>query len=92
MKAALEYISQSGAGSVVAEICSAPVPNEISMHVDGVRYYVYDKTNGPLEWPFDQPQNLVLNLAMGGGMGGAIDPEIQSQQFVIDYVRVFSRK
>lgn len=68
------------------------LPDEITIWLDGRKYYVYDKTDGPLEWPFDQPQNLILNLAMGGGMGGAIDPKIESQQFAIDYVRVYGRQ
>ena len=68
------------------------MPGVITASLDGEEYYVYDKADGPLEWPFDQPQNLILNLAMGGGMGGPIDPEIESQQFVIDYVRVYGRQ
>ena len=68
------------------------MPDKVTIALDGTVYYVYDKTNGPLEWPFDQPQNLILNLAMGGGMGGAIDPEIDSARYVIDYVRVYGRQ
>lgn len=67
-------------------------PDAITMWLDGEKYYVYDKKGGRNEWPFDEPQNLVLNLAIGGGMGGAIDPAAGSQQFVIDYVRVYGRR
>ena len=67
-------------------------PDRIRISVDGEFYYVYDKTNGPLEWPFDQPQNLILNLAIGGGMGGPVDPEVESARYVIDYVRVYGRQ
>lgn len=45
-------------------------PSRIDIFVDEVHYYTYDKRADALEWPFDKPQNLVLNLAMGGGMGG----------------------
>lgn len=65
-------------------------PDGIKAFLDGEHYYTYDKTGDALEWPFSQPQNLILNLAMGGGMGGAIDPSITSQQFIIDYVRVYA--
>ena len=46
------------------------------------------------EWPFNKAQNLILNLAMGGGWGGAkgLDESITSQKFVIDYVRVYSKE
>jgi beta-glucanase (GH16 family) len=67
-------------------------PDRIEALVDGEHYYTYDKTNGEWEWPFNQSQNLILNLAMGGGMGGEIDPNITSQRLVVDYVRVFERK
>lgn len=67
-------------------------PSEIKAYVDDEHYYTYDKTKDELEWPFNKPQNIILNLAMGGGMGGAIDPSIESQQFIIDYVRVYGRK
>ena len=34
------------------------------MFVDGNRYYTYDKRANELEW--GRPQNIILNLAMGG--------------------------
>lgn len=64
-------------------------PEGIKAYLDGEHYYTYDKTGDELEWPFAKPQNLIVNLAMGGGMGGGIDPSIESQQFVLDYVRVY---
>lgn len=67
-------------------------PNEIKAFVDDEHYYTYDKNADELEWPFNDPQNIILNLAMGGGMGGAIDPTIDMQQFVIDYVRVYEKR
>jgi beta-glucanase (GH16 family) len=66
-------------------------PTEIKAFVDDVHYYTYDKNADELEWPFNNPQNIILNLAMGGGMGGEIDPSIESQQFIIDYVRVYGK-
>ena len=67
-------------------------PDYVKAFLDGEHYYTYDKTKDELEWPFNKPQNLIVNLAMGGGMGGAIDPSIESQQFILDYVRVYERK
>jgi len=64
-------------------------PKGIEAFLGGEHYYTYDKTGDELEWPFAKPQNLIVNLAMGGGMGGNIDPTIESQQFILDYVRVY---
>lgn len=69
-------------------------PSEINILVDDVPYYLYDKTANEKEWPFNIPQNIILNLAMGGGWGGAqgLDPTVTSQKFLIDYVRVYQKK
>ncbi len=69
-------------------------PDSVIALLDGVHYYTYDKTANDLEWPFDQPQNIILNLAVGGGWGGAkgIDPTYQKHRYVIDYVRVYQKK
>ena len=64
-------------------------PDGIKAFLDGEHYYTYDKVKDDLEWPFKYPQNLIVNLAMGGGMGGAINPEIDRQQFILDYIRVY---
>ena len=66
--------------------------DEVRMYVDGVHYYTYDKKESPEAWPFDRPQNIIINLAMGGGMGGPIAPEIGPQQVVVDYVRVLEKR
>jgi len=42
-------------------------------------------------WPFDQDFYLILNLAMGGGLGGTVDSAFTTDSFVIDYVRVYHR-
>lgn len=43
------------------------------------------------EWPFDAPQYLLLNLAVGGNWGGkkGIDDTIFPVAMEVDYVRVF---
>lgn len=67
-------------------------PDGILMFLDGEHHYTYDKTDGDLEFPFNNPQNLIVNLAMGGGMGGEIDPDLTSQVMELDYIRVFGRR
>jgi beta-glucanase (GH16 family) len=67
------------------------LPNSLAITIDGKKYFEYHDTSGNLSWPFNQPQNLILNLAMGGGWGGAqgVDPTMTSQKFIIDYVRIY---
>ena len=64
----------------------------IDAFVDGQRYFTFAKEDGgDAVWPFDGPQYLILNLAIGGTWGGqkGIDDETFPAQFLIDYVRVF---
>jgi beta-glucanase (GH16 family) len=69
-------------------------PDGIDILVDGQPYFNYSDTSTALTWPFNKPQNIILNLAMGGGWGGAqgMDESINSQKMIIDYVRVYERK
>ena len=39
--------------------------------------------------PFDQPFFLLINLAMGGTNGGATSSNFISDDFYIDYIRVY---
>ena len=66
----------------------------IKAFVDDNLYFTYDDNSTEQSWPFDDPQNIILNLAMGGGWGGAqgMDESITSQKMIIDYVRVYERK
>ncbi|WP_217602449.1 carbohydrate-binding protein [Chitinophaga sp. GbtcB8] len=40
------------------------------------------------DWPFDQPFYLILNVAIGGGMGGTIAEADWPDSMVVDYVRI----
>jgi beta-glucanase (GH16 family) len=67
-------------------------PEQIEAFVDGQRYFAFAREpGGDAVWPFDKPQYLILNLAIGGSWGGqkGIDEAAFPTQFVIDYVRVF---
>lgn len=69
-------------------------PEHIKAFVDGEHYFTYDDNSTKLSWPFNKPHNIILNLAMGGGWGGAMgmDESIESQKMIIDYVRVYERR
>lgn len=68
---------------------------KIEWLVDDVPYHaVYKNGEGKSGWPFDHEFHLILNLAVGGNWGGkhGIDEASFPQEFVIDYVRVYSQK
>ena len=44
---------------------------------------------GQAAWPFDAPQYLLLNVAIGGDLGGAVDERIFPVTLEIDHVRVY---
>ncbi|WKK65126.1 glycoside hydrolase family 16 protein [Lutimonas zeaxanthinifaciens] len=63
---------------------------QISFLIDDQRFYTYKPAEqNDSTWPFDAPQFLILNVAMGGNLGGAIDPNFTESTMEIDYVRVY---
>lgn len=65
-------------------------PQKIVFSVDGVVHYTYmPAVKNSSTWPFDAPQFIILNVAMGGNFGGNIDPNFTSGTMEIDYVRIF---
>ena len=41
--------------------------------------------------PFDNRHYILLNIAMGGNLGGTIDPKFTEDEMIVDYVRVFKK-
>ena len=64
-------------------------PQALRFAVDGKLIHSYAKTNALGGWPFDRPQYLLLNLAIGGNMAGKINDLSFPHHFYIDYVRVY---
>ncbi|NJX17611.1 glycoside hydrolase family 16 protein, partial [Tamlana crocina] len=65
-------------------------PEKLVFSVDGKVHYTYNPTNkNASTWPFNSDQFLSLNVAMGGTLGGNIDPNFISGTMEIDYVRVY---
>ncbi len=68
-------------------------PDLLIFLMDGKEYFRFqkDRTYGWAEWPFDKPQHLLLNLAVGGNWGGqkGVDNSIFPQSMEVDYVRVY---
>jgi len=87
----------TGAAVQVSDACTAFhnyqmhwTADAIAISVDGVEYYRYANPRaGKLTWPFDAPQYLLLNIAIGGNLGGSIDDSIFPVAMEIDHVRVY---
>jgi len=43
------------------------------------------------DWPFDQKFHVILNVAIGGGMGGNITEADWPDSMLVDYVRVYQK-
>jgi len=59
----------------------------IKFYIDNVLFKTFTNTTS---LPFNQKFFLIMNCAMGGSFGGAIDPNFVSSTFEVDYVRVFN--
>jgi beta-glucanase (GH16 family) len=64
-------------------------PEMIKLFVDGALVHSLVNSNN---LPYHQKFFLILNLAMGGNFGGAIDPLLKTAQMEVDYVRVYQKK
>ncbi|MDV7140732.1 glycoside hydrolase family 16 protein [Maribacter sp. TH_r10] len=64
--------------------------DEISFLVDDEIFYTYspDTKDGDT-WPFDADQFIIMNVAMGGNFGGAIDASFTEATMEVDYIRVY---
>lgn len=64
--------------------------DQISFLLDGERFYTYNPLiKDSNNWPFTRDQFLIMNIAMGGVLGGTIDASFTESEMVIDYVRIY---
>lgn len=67
-------------------------PDRIDFLVDGSKHFTFaDEGAGWEAWPYNSPQFIILNLAIGGSWGGqqGIDTTIFPVRMLVDYVRVY---
>lgn len=67
-------------------------PDRMDFFVDSQKYFTFtNEGKGSDAWPYDKPQYLILNIAVGGAWGGqkGMDDSIFPQRMLIDYVRVY---
>ena len=69
-------------------------PDSLSIGMDGKIFHTYKNPGkGNDSWPFDKPQYLLLNVALGGGMAGkVIDDKALPRQMEVEYVRVYQKR
>jgi beta-glucanase (GH16 family) len=67
--------------------------DQISWFFDGEKYSTYTREDvGNRLWAFDQPFFIILNLAIGGTLGGIISLDTEfPAEYMIDYVRVYNK-
>ena len=65
----------------------------VSYLFDGTEVCRYDRngTQDIEDWPFDQPFFLILNVAVGGFMGGPVQDADFPCEMIVDHVRVYQK-
>lgn len=87
----------SGAATQVSDACTAFhtyqmlwTAQQVSFGIDGKTHFTYKNAGtGKAQWPFDAPQFLILNIAIGGDLGGEVDDAIFPVRMEVEYVRVY---
>lgn len=65
-------------------------PTKIQFTFDGNVYHTYNPLiKDDKNWPFNKKHFIILNVAMGGDLGGNIDNGFTEGTMEIDYVRVY---
>ncbi len=67
----------------------------IEYFVDGKSYCRYNKADDADQshdsWPFCKPFYLILNIAVGGGLGGHVDDSHLPFEMLVDYIKVYQK-
>lgn len=67
-------------------------PDSLRFTHDGNGFYTYVNPGTDWrDWPFDKPFYIILNIAIGGGLGGNIVEADWPDSMRVDYVRVYQK-
>jgi len=98
ISAALHFPGNSGGNPVANTTLITNAITEFHVYkvewsATSIQFYVDDKLYHSManrsNIPFNKDFFILLNLAMGGGFGGPVDPAFTSAIYEIDYVRVY---
>jgi beta-glucanase (GH16 family) len=64
------------------------LPDQIRYYLDGEQFYTANKVDK--DWVFDHEFYMIINLAMGGNLGGEIESGLKNTSMSFDYIRVYS--
>ncbi len=69
-------------------------PETIDFMLNGIVYnHIVNEYKSTNEWPFEHSFYLIMNIAVGGGLGGkhGIDKNVFPATLEVDYVRVYQK-
>ncbi len=99
VSSALHYPGNSGGSAVVGSTPLATATSEfhnytVEWSADGIKFVVDDKLIhnnfvNSSDTPFNADFFLIMNIAVGGTLGGAIDPNFTQDTMEVDYIRVY---
>lgn len=94
--------TQKTSSHTVADACDAMHKYQLLWTADFMVFGVDDQpkllfrkeSDKQARWPFDRPQHLLLNIAVGGNWGGqkGIDDTAFPARMEVDYVRIYQRR
>ncbi len=94
----LHYTGHSGGSGDSSNTIISNASTEFHIYTldwraDSIKFYIdnqlFKNFTNTSSLPFNQKFFIIMNCAIGGGFGGAIDPNFVSSTFEIDYVRVY---
>ncbi len=96
--ATLHYPGNSGGGGVSNNLTITNAATDFHVYStewtsSSIKFFVDDQLfhtfSNSAALPFNQNFFMILNLAMGGNFGGAVDPAVTGATMEVDYVRVY---
>jgi beta-glucanase (GH16 family) len=89
-----------GGGTTLKDACSRFHNYQMHWTADLLRFAIDGKVHleyvnphaGRERWPFDRPQFLILNIAVGGDLGGPVDDSVFPVAMEVEHVRVYQAR
>ncbi len=93
--------TQQGGGIDIENVTDVFHTYTLEWYPDYMDWYIDDEHifhfannyETPAEWPFNRPFHLIMNIAIGGNLGGTINYSGEwPQQLVVDYIKMYDFK